>query len=235
MDLLISKKGMKKMEIDKTYVCNKTNYREKRKDSIKYIVIHYVGASGSAKDNAIYYSLTQNIGSSAHYFVGHGSENGKIYMSVPEESCAWHCGHDSGGRYYHDTCRNDNSIGIEMCCHLDSKGMWYFDEETVNSAIELVKSLTSKYLIPIDNVLRHYDVTNKICPAPFVNNSDLWKKFKLNVEKSSELESINDIVWELWSRKIITDKELWLKKLKEDINSYYLAKKTANYIKNMRG
>lgn len=46
------------------------------------------------------------------------------------------------------------------------------------------------------------------------------------------LESVNDIVWELHSRGIITNKELWLKKLNEDKDAYWLAYKTANMTKN---
>ena len=42
--------------------------------------------------------------------------------------------------------------------------------------------------------------------------------------------TVNDIVWELAHRGIITDKELWLKKLEEDKNSYWLAKKVIDYI-----
>ena len=47
---------------------------------------------------------------------------------------------------------------------------------------------------------------------------------------STELTSVNDIVWELANRGIITDKALWLKKLEEDKNAYWLARKCANYI-----
>lgn len=47
---------------------------------------------------------------------------------------------------------------------------------------------------------------------------------------TTELTSVNDIVWELANRGIITDKALWLKKLEEDKNAYWLARKCANYI-----
>ena len=46
-----------------------------------------------------------------------------------------------------------------------------------------------------------------------------------------ELETVNDIVWELANRGIITDKALWLEKLESDANSYWLARKCANYIR----
>lgn len=48
-----------------------------------------------------------------------------------------------------------------------------------------------------------------------------------------ELESVNDIVWELQHRGIITNPTLWLAKLKTDNNAYWLARKCVNYmIKN---
>lgn len=51
------------------------------------------------------------------------------------------------------------------------------------------------------------------------------------VEPLQELETVNDIVWELANIGIITDKDLWLKKLQEDSNSYWLARKCVNYIR----
>ena len=47
-----------------------------------------------------------------------------------------------------------------------------------------------------------------------------------------ELESVNDIVWELEHRGILTQKEYWLQKLTQDKNSYWLARKCCNYIRN---
>ena len=216
-------------------MCHTSNYRKNRRDSIKYIVIHYVGATGSAINNVKYYGGTANIGASAHYYVGHASENGAVYQSVNDENCAWHCG--TSGKYYHD-CRNDSSIGIEMCCHIDKNGNWYFDDITVEKTIELTKELMKKYNIPIENVIRHYDVTHKTCPAPFVNDKSAWGNFKSrladNTPKVVELASVNDIVWELANRGIITNKELWLKKLDEDQDAYWLARKTVKYLSSIK-
>ncbi len=55
--------------------------------------------------------------------------------------------------------------------------------------------------------------------------------FEAVTGQKAELESVNDIVWELANRGIITNKDLWLKKLEEDEDSYWLAKKSANYIR----
>ena len=215
------------MVINSDYPCNAANYRKVRRDSIKYIVIHYVGAAGSAADNAKYYANTAGIGASAHYFVGHASEGGAVYQSVPDASCAWHCGSETG-IYYHE-CRNESSIGIEMCCHYKD-GTWYFDSVTVDKTIELVKMLMKKYSIPIGNVIRHYDVTHKKCPAPYAEDAAAWQEFKRRLDEVSELESVNDIVWELAERGIISDTELWLKKLEADSDADWLARKAVNYI-----
>lgn len=217
------------MNINTSLPCNTTNYRKARKAKIKYIVIHYVGAQGSAKNNALYYHNTKNAGASAHYFVGHKSENGAVYQSVDDSCCAWHCGSETG-KYYSE-CRNDSSIGIEMCCHKDANSNWYFDEITVKNTIELVKMLMSKYNISSDCVIRHYDVTRKLCPEPYVRYPNLWENFKKELTEVKEITGVNDIVWELAHRGIITDKAYWLEKLAADKNVYCFACNAVNYIR----
>lgn len=57
-----------------------------------------------------------------------------------------------------------------------------------------------------------------------------------NCEKrKSELKSVNDIVWELCHRGIITDKNLWLHLFKEDEDLYWLGFKAANKTVNTEG
>ena len=158
-----------------------TPYNFTNKDNtgrIKYIVIHYVGALGGAKANCQYYA-SKYIGASAHYFVGF---DGEIWQSVEDEDIAWHCGANS---YKHAECRNTNSIGIEMCVRnkgsqsAESKD-WYFEEATVKSAIALTEYLMKKYGVDAAHVIRHYDVTGKICPNPYVYNTTkhTWDAFK---------------------------------------------------------
>ena len=55
---------------------------------IKYIVIHYVGATGGAEANCKYYA-GGNRGASAHYYVDF---DGSIWQSVEDNDIAWHCG-----------------------------------------------------------------------------------------------------------------------------------------------
>ena len=57
---------------------------------------------------------------------------------------------------------------------------WYFEEATVTAAIELTRKLMEKYGVPAERVIRHYDVTGKICPNPYVYNhtAHTWEAFK---------------------------------------------------------
>lgn len=142
---------------------------------IKYLVKHYVGATGGALANCKHFRDTY-IGASAHYFVGH---NGEIWQCVEDKDVAWHVG---AKRYKHKYCRNSNSIGVELCVKKDSSGRWYYTEATKKAAIELFVFLMKKYNIPISNVLRHYDVTGKICPEPDVLSVPIWDTFKTELQ-----------------------------------------------------
>lgn len=163
------------------------NYTPGNTSRIKYIVIHYVGALGGAKANCEYYG-GGNRGASAHYYVDF---DGSVWQSVEDKNIAWHCGASS---YVHPECRNANSLGIEMCVrkrdtsHLNASDKdWYFEDATVKAAAQLVKMLMEKYGVEADHVIRHHDVTGKICPNPFVYNtgSHTWTGFKQLIGASS--------------------------------------------------
>lgn len=160
---------------------------------IKYIVIHYTGNDGdTARGNSNYFKSYR--GSSAHYF----ADENEIVQSIEDKNIAWHCG--TKGTYYHKNCRNSNSIGVELCSRKDSRGSYYFKDRTIENAVELVRYLMAKYNIPVENVIRHYDVTHKNCPAPFVSNNTAWQNFKKSLtqvikkeEEEVKIESINII------------------------------------------
>ena len=151
------------------------------KSQIKYLVKHYVGASGGAEANANYFYNTYR-GASAHFFVGH---NGEIWQCVEENDTAWHCGAKT---YKHKDCRNSNSIGIELCVKKDRNGNWYYTEATKKAAVNLFRYLMDKYDIDSKHVLRHYDVTGKLCGEPDVKNDTIWKEFQraIGIEEKKE-------------------------------------------------
>lgn len=149
------------MALDITRMMTSQNYTASNKNrKIAYLVIHWVGAVSSAKNNAKYF---QNYhGASAHYFV----DDNSIYQIIDDWNIAWHCG--TKGTYYHKSCRNSNSIGIEMC--LDQPG--HISDATIARTAQLVQTLMIKYGIPASNVIRHYDVTHKSCPGCFIKAAD---------------------------------------------------------------
>jgi N-acetylmuramoyl-L-alanine amidase CwlA len=87
----------------------------------------------------------------------------------------------SGGHTFYKKCTNYNSIGIECgVCYTENvksanadSDKWYFTEETQESLVWLVSKLMDEYNISFDHVIRHYDVTGKICPNPYVKNNKL--------------------------------------------------------------
>ena len=182
------------------------------KRNIKYIVIHYTGSLAGADNNAEYF-CSADRGASAHYFVGH---NGEIRQVVEDNNVAWHCGSKKG--YKHPECRNNNSIGIEMCCKTTGDPQrpdnnWYFEDATVDSTIQLVSFLMALYEIPVENVIRHYDVTGKVCPAPYVynNKNHTWDEFKKRLKPASTVEpevkevEFDKIIWDYFKKKGLND------------------------------
>ena len=71
-----------------------------------------------------------------------------------------------------------------MCC-FNNNGTLDVSNKVVERTIELTKELMAKYGISADRVLRHYDVTGKNCPAPFVRDVNRWNDFKARIGDTS--------------------------------------------------
>ena len=154
----------------KTDLANKNNYGGSRNTSIiKYIVVHYTGNDGDTDENNANYFKNNIVEASAHYFV----DDDSITQTVPDDYVAWHCGAKT---YKHAYCRNTNSIGVEICDDVKN-GVIYPSEKTIENALELVKALMKKYSVPKENVIRHYDVTGKLCPAYWCGSKEKDEKW----------------------------------------------------------
>ena len=133
---------------------------------IKDIVIHYVGNAGTtAQNNRDYYNkLTTEV--SSHFVIG---LDGEIIQCIPlwEKSAA-------------SNHRNGDTISIEVC-HPDKSGK--FTTESYNSVIKLTSWLCNNFGLDEKDIIRHYDITEKICPKYYVENPDAWKQLKKDVKK----------------------------------------------------
>ena len=168
-------------------LANYGNFKRGRTSGIKYIVLHYTANNGDMAQNNGMYFKNNNVGASAHYFV----DEREVIRSVKDSDTAWHC--ETRGMAFKNDCRNNNSIGIEMCSRIDKSGKFYILEDTLYNAAVLTVSLMKKYNVPIKNVIRHFDVCGKMCPKPLVLDINLWYKFKDMLKKLEVGAMVNDI------------------------------------------
>lgn len=140
---------------------------------IKGIVIHYTANPGTdAQANRNYFEgrkeepdRSENKVSS-HFIIG---LEGEIIQCVPLDEIA-----------YASNTRNQDTVSIE-CCHPKKNGK--FNHKTYQSLIRLCVWLCDQYEIEKDNIIRHYDVTGKLCPRYYVKHPDAWKELKASIWK----------------------------------------------------
>lgn len=132
---------------------------------IKNIVIHYVGNPKTTAQNNRDYFDKDATEVSSHFVVG---LDGEIIQCVPlwEKSSA-------------SNWRNIDTISIEVC-HPDESGK--FGDETYLSVVKLTAWLCGQLKLEKDDVIRHYDITEKLCPLYYVENENEWQKLKKDVE-----------------------------------------------------
>lgn len=137
-------------------------------DAINGIVVHYVGnPNTSAMANRNYFAGLADSGAtyaSSNFIIG---LDGEIIEVVPLGEVA-----------YCSNSRNHDTVSIE-CCHPDESGK--FTEATYNSLVKLCRWLTEVYGVERDGVIRHYDVTGKLCPLYFVEHEDEWEILKNDI------------------------------------------------------
>lgn len=215
--------------------------------AIDYIVIHYTAGStsraGTAKNNAVMFSDPVHY-ASADFIV----DNETIVQYNPDikNRFCWHCGdnknpYSMGGKFY-GKCTNANSIGIEICStnpnwtasdQANSK-KWSFTEKAVAKAAELTKYLMQTYNIPADRVIRHYDVSGKLCPGIIGWNEDSkdvsqWKEFKTKLTNTANTTNAktDDVIYRV--RKSANDAKSQIGAYRSLNSAKALADKNSGY------
>ena len=198
---------------NQTSYSNTTSYLNR---PIKYIVLHYTAGStskaGSARNTAVMFSKPSTYASAD--FIVDDETIVQFNPDIKNRYC-WHCGDNKnmfsmGGSLY-GKCTNTNSIGIEVCStnpnyqasDFANSKKWSFTDKVVENSVELVKYLMQTYNIPIENVIRHYDVTGKLCPGIIGWNEDSgnakkWEEFKSRLTGTTvtaNLKKTDDIVY----------------------------------------
>lgn len=133
------------------------------------VVVHYVAnPSTTAAQNRSYFNglaISGATWASSHFIVG---LEGEVLQLIPLDEIA-----------YASNDRNSDTVSIE-CCHPDADGK--FTGDTYSSLVKLTSDLCSEFsLDPFKDVIRHYDVTGKMCPLYFVEHEDEWRSFLADV------------------------------------------------------
>lgn len=167
---------------------------------IKYIAIHFTAGSSSIGGRALNVKKTfETRAASADFCV----DDKNIVQFNPDlkNYYCWAVGDEkkctTGGAKFNGIATNINTISIEICSSCKSGYLtavpnhegWYFTEAVLNNAVRLAKFLMKQYDIPLGRVLRHYDITGKLCPALVgwndhyvMSNNGKMKKHKNNSE-----------------------------------------------------
>lgn len=134
-------------------------------NDVKGIVIHYVGNPGTtAMENRNYFEGLKDshaTKASSHFIIG---MDGEIVQCIPTKEIA-----------YASNNRNKDTIAIK-CCHPDESGK--FTKETYESLIHLTGYLCYRFGLDENDLIRHYDVTGKMCPLYYVKHEDAWNEWK---------------------------------------------------------
>lgn len=135
--------------------------------SIKKIIVHWVAnpATSAVANRNYFESLkqgTRGVYASSHYIIG---LCGEIIECIPPTELA-----------YHAKNANTYSLGIEVC-HPDWEGK--FSDLTYKTLIHFLAKLSMTYTLdPSTDILRHYDITGKVCPKYYVNHPAWWTLLK---------------------------------------------------------
>ena len=151
--------------VDKQIIAiNGAGRRGEKLEGVTDIAIHYTGNPGTtAQQNHDFYDQPETQVSS-HFLIG---LEGEVIQCVPmdEKSSA-------------TNERNNDTLSIEVC-HPDATGQ--FTQESYDALVRLTAWLCDYCGIGRDHVIRHYDVTGKLCPLYFVDHPDAWEQFKADV------------------------------------------------------
>lgn len=161
--------------------------------NIYYIIIHYTGISNdTAENNAKYFATGNKKSAGAHFFV---DQKGRIYQSVKMSYTANSVprkrqGYSGGGTFL-GKCTSANSISIEMCDNL-SKDPSAKQTEAVRQLVEYIQGICPN----ARSIIRHYDVTGKLCPARMVDEKK-WLAFKTAITaKQQPKQEVEDLTRE---------------------------------------
>lgn len=146
-----------------------------------WIVIHNTAGSNNVSELKKYFE--NGAGGRKNVATQYGVDDKTAIQMLPDECRPNHAGPPKKGQYGADRgASNSVSVGIEICdgasCNI---------EQAIDNGIEVCRYLMQKYNIPIDNVIKHQDVSGKDCPWYMISGASYkgkkgdgarWTRFK---------------------------------------------------------
>ena len=155
--------------------------------AIKAAVIHYTAVKGdTAKNEALAFKNVNTRYAGAHFFV---DQMGNVYNSVPIKYTAYSVGGNvwpeeqkNGGAKYYGFYTNYNTVSIELCDLVDKA-----PSEKMIKAVRELLAYIKKQCPNCTEVIRHWDVTGKPCPATMKGkNNKAWTQFKKEITSTGK-------------------------------------------------
>ena len=204
------------------------NSTNPRKDKIRKITIHHMAGNLTVEQCGKGFA-NKSRQASSNYGIG---SDGRVGLYVEEKNRSWASSSPS----------NDNqAVTIEVANDVVG-GNWHVSDKALAKLIDLCVDICKRNGIKqlnftgdrTGNLTMHKYFAATSCPGPYLESKFPYIAEEVNkkLKNNKELTSVNNIVWELNHRGIITDKFLWLIKLTVEGNSYWLARKIANLTKN---
>lgn len=154
----------KRLAKKNSYKCINGKPYKRNLTSVKALVIHYTGGSkDTAKNECDYFATGNTRSAGAHAFVDY---EGKTGLSVYAPYIAWSVGDRANGKgKYFGKYNNANTISIELCA-IANKDISVKQLKALKKVIRYYK----KKCPNIKDIIRHYDITTKVCPARYCNS-----------------------------------------------------------------
>lgn len=174
--------------------------------TIKYLAIHYTAGASSTGGRALDMKSSWEKTRRASADFGVDDRDMVQFNPDPKNYYCWAVGDPKTGHVNCPDGSNRNTISIEICssikaCCSTSKPNhegWYYTDAALNNGIKLAKILMKKYKIPVERVVRHYDISGKLCPG-IVG----WNDGRLYTTKGEKTDKFNNSkVWASFKEKL---------------------------------
>jgi N-acetylmuramoyl-L-alanine amidase len=150
---------------------------------VRKIVLHWTANPGASAENHQKYfngtAIRSKTYASAHIFV----DSKEAICIIPLNEIAYHANdhyeRNRSGEAYRGVPElspnaNNLSIGVEMCVEKNGN----ISASTILRTAKVIAELCKIYKLDENDIVRHYDVTHKPCPKPFVDHPERFSEFK---------------------------------------------------------